>query len=333
MTTTARRTVAIVTDSTRPGGRFSIRYGSHVDRARRDGRPIVALESTIVSHGLPRPDNLRVAREIEQAVRDNGAVPATIGMIGGDLIVGLDDGQLEHLAGADGVAKLSVRDLAIGAARRVDGATTVAATSAVAAAAEIGVFATGGLGGVHRDAGTTFDESADLTTLARTPVVVVCSGVKSILDVGATLERLETLGVGVAGYRTRRFPGFFVTDGGFDLDWQLDSPREVADVMAARLDQGVHGGALVLANPVPAEEQLDPALHDGVLADGLALLARDGITGKAVTPFLLAHFHSSTAGRSLAVNVRIILRNAALAAQIAVADRPAPVHLGFGVPA
>ena len=322
-----------MTDSTRPEGRFPIRYGRHVDRARRDGRPIVALESTLISHGLPRPDNLRVAREIEQVVRDNGAVPATIGMIGGELVVGLDDDQLSLLATADGVAKLSVRDLAVAAARRADGATTVAATSAVAAAAGIGVFATGGLGGVHREAGTTFDESADLTTLSRTPIVVVCAGVKSILDVGATLERLETLGVGVAGYRTRRFAGFFVTDGGFDLDWELDSPAQVADVMAARRDQEVHSGALVLANPLPVEEQLDPALHDRVLADGLAALRRDGITGKAVTPFLLTHFHSSTEGRSLAVNVRIVLRNAALAAEIAVADRPAPVHLGFGVPA
>jgi pseudouridine-5'-phosphate glycosidase len=292
----------------------------------------VALESTIVSHGLPRPDNLRVAREIEQAVRDNGAVPATIGMIGGELVVGLDDAQLTHLAGADGVAKLSVRDLAVGAAKRVDGATTVAATSAVAAAAGIGVFATGGLGGVHRDANATFDESADLVTLARTPIVVVCAGVKSILDVGATLERLETLGVGVAGFRTRRFPGFFITDGGFDLDWELESAEQAADVIKAREAQGVHGGALVLANPLPVDEQLDPALHDRVLAEGLERLHRDNITGKAVTPFLLAHFHSSTDGQSLAVNVRIILRNAALAAQIAVAAAPAHATVGFSVP-
>jgi pseudouridine-5'-phosphate glycosidase len=295
---------------------------------------VVALESTIVSHGLPRPDNLRVAREIEQTVRDNGAVPATIGMIGGEIVVGLDDGQLSHLAGTDGVAKLSVRDLAVAAARGADGATTVAATSAIAAGARIGVFATGGLGGVHRDANRTFDESADLVTLARTPIVVVCAGVKSILDVGATLERLETLGVGVAGYRTKRFPGFFITDGGFDLDWQLDSPQQVADVIAARDAHDVHSGALVLANPLPVDEQLDPALHDGVLADGLAALRRDNITGKAVTPFLLAHFHSSTDGQSLAVNVRIILRNAALAAQIAAASTAAPTQtVGFGVPA
>src|SRR6201991_4680424 len=318
--------MVIVTD-------FSIQYGDHVTRAQRDGRPIVALESTIISHGLPRPDNLRVAREIEQTVRDNGAVPATIGMIGGELIVGLDDSQIEHLALAEGVAKLSVRDLAVAAAKRSDGATTVAATSAVAAAAEIGVFATGGLGGVHREANVTFDESADLTTLARTPIVVVCAGVKSILDVGATLERLETLGVAVAGYRTRRFPGFFITDGGYDIDWQLDSPQQVADVIRARNDQGVGAGALILANPLPVDEQLDPALHDRPLAEGLELLARDGITGKAVTPFLLSHFHESTHGQSLAVNVRIILRNAALAAQIAAAGNSAPAPLGFSVPA
>jgi pseudouridylate synthase len=312
---------------------FGIRYGDHVSRARRDDRPLVALESTIISHGLPHPDNLRVAREIEQTVRDNGAVPATIGMIGGEVVVGLDDDQIQHLALADGVAKLSVRDLAVAAAKRADGATTVAATSAIAAAAEIGVFATGGLGGVHREANVTFDESADLTTLARTPIVVVCAGVKSILDVGATLERLETLGVAVAGYRTRRFPGFFVTDGGFDIDWQLDSPQQVADVISARNDQGVGAGALVLANPLPVDEQLDPELHNRTLAEGLELLARDGITGKAVTPFLLSHFHESTEGQSLAVNVRIILRNAALAAQIAAAGTSAPAPLGFSVPA
>jgi pseudouridine-5'-phosphate glycosidase len=317
--------VEIVTD-------FSIQFGDHVSRARRDSRPLVALESTIISHGLPRPDNLRVAREIEQTVRDNGAVPATIGMIGGSLIVGLSDAQIEHLAGAEAVAKLSVRDLALAAATGADGATTVAATSAIAAAAEIEVFATGGLGGVHREASSTFDESADLGALARTPIVVVCAGVKSILDVGATLERLETLGVAVAGYRTQRFGGFFVTDGGFDVDWVLDSPARVAAAMTARTEQGISEGALLLSNPLPVEEQLDPELHDRTLAEGLELLARERITGKAVTPFLLAHFHSATEGKSLAVNVRIILRNAALAAQIAAAAAPAPAPLGFSVP-
>ncbi|WP_433286300.1 pseudouridine-5'-phosphate glycosidase [Micromonospora sp. CA-244673] len=303
---------------------FHISLGTEVADALRDGRPVVALESTIVSHGLPRPDNLRVARQIEQAVRDAGAVPATIGMVAGELIVGLDDAQLTRLATVDGVSKLSVRDLAVAAATGADGATTVAATSAVAAAAGIGVFATGGLGGVHREAAQTFDESADLVTLARTPIAVVCAGVKSILDVGATLERLETLGVSVVGYRTRRFPGFYLTDAGHDLDWSVESPEQAADVLAARREQGVHSGGLIVANPLPVDEQLDPALHDRTLATGLAMLARDGVTGKAVTPFLLAHFHSATEGASLAVNVRIILRNADLAARIAVAAAARP---------
>jgi pseudouridine-5'-phosphate glycosidase len=305
---------------------FELRYGAEVAAARRDGRPVVALESTIVAHGLPRPDNLRVAREIEQAVRDNGAVPATIGMVGGELIVGLDDAELTRLATAGGVAKLSVRDLALAAATGADGATTVAGTSAVAAAAGIGVFATGGLGGVHRPVDTvtpTFDESADLVTLAGTPIAVVCAGVKSILDVGATLERLETLGVAVAGYRTKRFPGFYITDSGFDLDWSLDSPAQAAAALRAQRGQGLSRGALVIANPLPTDEQLDPALHDRVLAEGLSMVERSRVSGKAVTPFLLAHFHSATEGRSLAVNIRIILRNAALAAQIAVASAPA----------
>jgi pseudouridine-5'-phosphate glycosidase len=313
--------VSVVTEFALPvaGSAFDLRYGAEVAAARRDGRPLVALESTIISHGLPRPDNLRVARDIERAVRGAGAVPATIGMVAGQLVVGLDDAELTALASTDGVAKLSVRDLAVAAAKGVTGATTVAATSAAATAAGIGVFATGGLGGVHREAGTTYDESADLVTLARTPIVVVCAGVKSILDVGATLERLETLGVTVVGYRTHRFAGFFVTDGGFDLDWSVDSPAEIAAVMTARAAQRAHRGAIVVANPLPPDEQLDRQLHDRTLAEGLTRLADEGVTGKAVTPFLLEHFHAATQGRSLAVNVRVILRNAELAARIAVA--------------
>ncbi len=297
----------------------AIRPSVEVAAALAAGRPVVALESTIVSHGLPRPDNLKIAHEIEETVRAAGAVPATIGMVAGRIVLGLEDRQLARLATADDVVKLSVRDLAVAAAAGVDGATTVAATAAIAARAGIAVFATGGLGGVHRAAAESFDESADLSTLARTPVAVVCAGVKSILDVGATLERLETLGVPVVGYRTRRFPGFYRTDSGYDLDWSVDSPDEVARVMRARVRHGVSEAGLIVANPLPADEQLDPDLHDRVLADGLIGLARDGITGKAVTPYLLAHFHEATGGRSLAVNVRIILRNADLAARVAVA--------------
>jgi pseudouridine-5'-phosphate glycosidase len=287
--------------------------------ALHSGQPIVALESTIISHGLPQPDNLRVAREIEQTVRDHGAVPATIGMVGGVIKVGLDDADLTRLATEPEVAKLSVRDLAIATASGATGATTVASTSAIAAAAGIAVFATGGLGGVHRQASETFDESADLVTLARTPIAVVCAGVKSILDVAATLERLETLGVAVAGYRTKRFPGFFITDSGYEVDWQLDSPEQIALALRAQQLQGVHHAALVVANPLPVAEQLDPVVHDRVLAEGLSIVERDRVVGKQVTPVLLGHFHSATSGASLAVNVRIILRNAALAAQIAVA--------------
>lgn len=296
-----------------------IHVADEVAAAIGSGQPVVALESTIVSHGLPRPDNLRIAREIEQAVRDNGAIPATIGMIDGRLIVGLDDAAITRLATSEDVAKLSVRDLALAAATRADGATTVASTSAIAAAVGIRVFATGGLGGVHRLAAQTFDESADLVTLAHTPIAVVCAGVKSILDVAATLERLETLGVGVVGYQTRRFPGFFITDSGFEIDWRLDSPEEIAAVLRAQAAQAVHDSALVVANPLPEQEQLDPEVHDRVLGEGLAIVDRERIVGKQVTPVLLSHFHTATMGASLAVNVRIILRNAALGARIAAA--------------
>lgn len=301
-----------------------VRFSAEIAHALQGDLPVVALESTIVAHGLPRPDNLTVARDVERSVRAAGAVPATIGMIGGELCVGLDDEQLARLANGADVVKLSVRDLAAAAAAGRDGATTVAATAAIAARCGITVFATGGVGGVHRRASDTFDESADLVTLSHTPVTVVCAGVKSILDVGATLERLETLGVTVVGYRTRRFPAFYLTDGGYDLDWAVHSPDEVAAVMAARGRHAVSTAALVVAYPLDPAEQLDPALHDRVLADGLAGLERDGVTGKAVTPYLLAHFHRATAGRSLAVNVRIILRNAELAAGIAVAAAARP---------
>jgi pseudouridine-5'-phosphate glycosidase len=302
-----------------------IRYGDEVRQALSEHRPVVALESTIISHGLPRPRNLEVARQIEQTVRAQGVVPATIGMIAGEIVIGLDDQQLFRLANSDDVHKLSVRDLAVAAVAAVDGATTVAATAALAARAGIDLFATGGLGGVHRGAAESYDESADLTALGRTPIMVVCAGVKSILDVGATLERLETLGVTVVGYRTRQFPGFYLSDSGFGLDWSLDSPAELAGVLAARRSQGVSGGAVVVANPLPADEQLDPALHDRLLTEGLAGLAREGITGKAVTPYLLAHFHEASGGASLEANIRIILGNAELAARISAAPAAVPV--------
>jgi pseudouridylate synthase len=292
-----------------------VRVDPEVQAALDAGRPVVALESTIIAHGLPRPDNLRVAREIEAAVRSGGAVPATIALLDGAVRVGLDDAALSALALTDGVVKCGVRDLAPALARGVAGATTVAATSHIAELAGIRVFATGGLGGVHRGYASTFDESADLGTLARVGVCVVCAGVKSILDLPATLERLETLNVTVLGYGTDTFPAFYLNDSGLPLPWRVDTPEEAAAVLRAR----VAPGAVVVANPLPADEQVDPELHDRVLREGLEAAARLGVTGRDVTPFLLERFHTQTGGESLRANVRLVLRNAELAARIAAA--------------
>jgi pseudouridine-5'-phosphate glycosidase len=283
------------------------------------GRPVVALESTIVSHGLPRPDNLLVAREVEAVVRGRGAVPATIAVVDGVVRVGLDDGQLETIATSDEVVKVSTRDLATVVARGGHGATTVAATAHLAAGAGIALFATGGLGGVHRNARQTWDESADLAELSRTGVTVVCAGVKSILDVAATLERLESLGVAVLGYRTERFPGFYLSDSGHAVDWQVGTAAEVADVIRARAALGTDGQALVVAQPLPADLQVDPALHDRLIAEALTAAEELGIHGKDVTPFLLERLHRDSGGATLTANVHIIKRNAALAAEVAVA--------------
>jgi len=288
------------------------------------GRPVVALESTIISHGLPRPANLDIAAEIEQAVRDGGAVPATIAVVAGQPRIGLDAEALKVIAGSDDVVKVSVRDLATVAARRGNGATTVASTAHLAARAGIAVFATGGLGGVHRQARDTWDESADLTTLSRTPITVVCAGVKSILDVAATLERLETLSIGVLGYRTDAFPGFYLADSGHRLDWRVDSAAEVAAVMRARAELGTDRFGLVVANPIPAADELDRELHDRTLAAGLQALSRGGVTGKQVTPFLLDFFHRETHGASLTANVRLVLNNARVAAEIAASYATGP---------
>ena len=285
--------------------------------ALADHRPVVALESTIISHGLPRPDNLRIAREIEQAVRDAGAVPATIAVVDGVARVGLDDAALEGIASSDEVVKVSTRDLATLVARGGSGATTVAATSHLAAQAGITVFATGGLGGVHREARDTWDESADLQSLATVPVAVVCAGVKSILDVPATLERLETLGVPVLGYRTHAFPGFYLTDSGHPVEWRVESAREVARVLAARTALGTADRGLVLANPLPADQQVDPGVHDRLLRDGLRAAEEKQVAGKDVTPFLLDFFHRESGGVTLTANVQIVLNNAALAADVA----------------
>jgi pseudouridylate synthase len=294
-----------------------MRIAPEVAEALEARRPVVALESTIISHGLPRPRNLEVAHDIEAAVRSAGAVPATIALVGGEVRVGLDDDALRKIAERDDVVKCGVRDLAVVVARGGYGGTTVAATAHLAARAGIAVFATGGLGGVHHDARDSWDESADLETLARTGIVVVCAGVKSILDVGATLERLETLNVAVLGYRTDRFPGFYLTDSGHPVPWRVDSVAEAAAVVRAREDLGTGDRALVVANPLPPDQQLDPPLHDRVLAEGLIAAEAAGVHGKDVTPFLLDYLAEETSGASLDANVELFVRNARLAAEIA----------------
>jgi pseudouridine-5'-phosphate glycosidase len=290
-------------------------FSPEVAAALASKSPIVALESTIISHGLPRPSNLNVAREVEAIVREHGATPATIAILDGVVHIGLTDEQLIAIANRDDISKASSRDLAVLVASKKSAATTVAATAHLAAMAGIKVFATGGLGGVHRGANESFDESADLTALSTLDITVVCAGVKSILDVGATLERLETLAIGLVGYQTTAFPGFYLTDSGFTIEHQVNSAAEIADVMAARVAVGTNNAALLVANPVAKE--MNRAKHDQILATGLAKAEAAHIIGKDVTPFLLEHFHATSQGESLSVNIEIIKSNSALAADIA----------------
>ena len=280
------------------------------------GRPVVALESTIISHGLPRPRNLEAAREFEQILLDAGVTPATIAVLDGVPRIGLDAEGVRRIANED-IAKASVRDLPILAAAGASGATTVAATAHLAALAGVRVFATGGLGGVHRGAGETFDESADLSTLAVTAVTVVSAGVKSVLDIAATLERLETYSVPVVGYRTTVFPSFWLAESEHTLDWSVDSAAQVAAIMKSQDDLG-HGQGIVVANPIPREQQWDPEEHDRVLIEALAAAKLAGVRGKAVTPFLLGFIVEASGGRSLEVNLDLARNNVRLAAEIAV---------------
>ncbi|MFE9556082.1 pseudouridine-5'-phosphate glycosidase [Streptomyces sp. NPDC006692] len=295
----------------------AIKVSEEVRTALGEGRPVVALESTIISHGLPRPRNLRVAVELEQLVRARGAVPATVAVLDGRPLVGLDEGQLERVANEE-VRKLGHRDLPMAVATGASGATTVSGTAFLAERAGLRVFATGGLGGVHRQWCETQDESADLRLLARTPIAVVCAGVKSILDVPATLQRLETLGIGVLGYGTENFPGFYLSSSGQPVDWTVRTPKEAADVLRAHRSLALKS-ALIVANPVPEAEQLDPRLHDEVLAAALAACRSAGITGQAVTPFLLRYLVEHTDGASLEANVAAVRANVRLAADIAAA--------------
>ena len=294
-------------------------FSPEVAAALASNSPIVALESTIISHGLPRPSNLNVAREVEAIVREHGATPATIAILDGVVHIGLTDDQLVAIANRDDISKASSRDIAVLVASQKSAATTVAATAHLAAQAGIKVFATGGLGGVHRGANESFDESADLTALSTLDITVVCAGVKSILDVGATLERLETLAIGLVGYQTNAFPGFYLTDSGFTIEHRVDSAAEIAAVIKARELVGTNNAALLVANPVVKE--MNRAKHDQILATGLAKAEAAHIIGKDVTPFLLEHFHTTSQGESLSVNIEIIKSNSALAADIAVASK------------
>jgi pseudouridine-5'-phosphate glycosidase len=295
----------------------AIKLSTEVSAAIKAGKPIVALESTIISHGLPRPSNLEVALECERIVRDAGAVPATIALLDGKILVGLERVELEAIANRDDISKASIRDLAIIIAAGKSAATTVAATAHIAAMAGIHVFATGGLGGVHRGANESFDESADLTALANVDMTMICAGVKSILDVPATLERLETLAISLVGYKTNAFPGFYLTNSGYTLEHRVDSPAEIATIIKARAAVGTLNKALVVANPVVKE--MNKSRHDEILKSGLEKAEKQGVIGKDVTPFLLEHFHTTSQGESLAINTEIIKANCLLGAQIAVA--------------
>jgi pseudouridylate synthase len=293
-----------------------VAFSGRVADALADGDPVVALESTIITHGLPRPENLQAALEFERTVADHGAVPATIAMLDGVAHVGLDAGELERLAGTEAALKLSARDLPVAMAQGATGGTTVAATALLASRSGIRVFATGGIGGVHRDADTTFDESADLGILGSRRITVVSGGVKSILDIGATLERLETLGVTVVVFGTHRFPAFWLSDSGHSVDFSVSTPEEIADIMQAADTLALAGGILV-ANPLPEPAQLDPALHDRLLADALDAAAAASVRGKEITPFLLDYIHRHTEGTSVAVNLDIVRGNCKLGARIA----------------
>jgi len=299
-----------------------INFSAEVSAAKQAGKPIVALESTIISHGLPRPRNLEVALEVEAIVREAGAVPATIALIDGVVHVGLESHELDRIANDDGVVKASTRDLAVIEATKKSAATTVAATAHIAHLAGISVFATGGLGGVHR--GHSYDESADLIALAETPIVIVCAGVKSILDVPGTLERLETFAVPVLGYGTHKFPGFYLTESGYEIEHRVDSVEEISQIWNNRFALKTSDRAIVIANPVV--NQMDLALHNQILETGLKAAEDNHITGKAVTPFLLEYFHTQSKGESLRVNIDIIKANTALATQIAISLNKAALN-------
>ncbi|HEY9276273.1 MAG: hypothetical protein RLY74_484 [Actinomycetota bacterium] len=292
-----------------------IRYSNEIKSALAAKAPIVALESTIIAHGLPRPKNLEVAFDVQDVVRKHGATPATIAIIDGEINIGLEDAELSQLANRNDISKASIRDIPFHLAKGSSAATTVAATSHIARLANIQIFATGGLGGVHRGAEKTWDESADIQSLGSIPVIVVCAGAKSILDIPATLERLETNSVPIVGYQTSKFPGFYLADSGFSIEHQLNTPEEIARLWKEQISAGITEKGLVVANPVI--NQMDPKLHAQLLENGLKSAITQNVSGKDVTPFLLEFFHKNSQGESLRVNIEIIKANAQLAAQIA----------------
>ena len=295
-----------------------LEFSKEVQEAMEAGKPIVALESTIISHGMPYPQNVQTAREVEQIVRDGGAVPATMALIDGKIKVGLSDDELEMFGNADNVAKASRRDIGYLLATKQLGATTVAATMICADLAGIRVFVTGGIGGVHRGAETTMDISADLEELGKTNVAVICAGAKSILDLGLTLEYLETKGVPVVGYGTDELPAFFTRKSGFTVNFRSDSAEEVAGMLKAKWDLGLEGGA-VIANPIPEEDELDAEFINGIIGNALKEAETNGISGKETTPFLLGKVKELTEGKSLVANIALVKHNAKVGTEIAVA--------------
>lgn len=293
-------------------------YSQEVQEAMAAGKPVVALESTIISHGMPYPQNVQTAREVEQIIRDNGAVPATIAIIDGKIKIGLSDDELEMFGNSQGVAKASRRDLAYLIATKQLGATTVATTMIAASLAGIKIFVTGGIGGVHRGAETTMDISADLEELAQTEVAVICAGAKSILDLGLTLEYLETNGVPVIGYGTDVLPAFFTRESDFNLNIRVDNPETVADILRVKWDLGLKGGA-VIANPIPEADAMEKSFIDGIINEALKEAEEQNIAGKDVTPFMLGKVKDLTEGRSLDANIALVKNNAVVGAKIAVA--------------
>ena len=289
-----------------------------VKEALENGKPVVALESTIISHGMPYPKNVETALRVEEIIRENGAVPATIGIIGGVLKAGLTKEEIDYMGKAPDVAKVSRRDIPYIVSMKKDGATTVASTMIIADMAGIKIFATGGIGGVHRGAETTMDISADLEELAATDVAVVCAGAKSILDIGLTLEYLETKGVPVFGYGTKELPAFYTRKSGFPVDYRIDTPEEMAAVLKTKWSLGLHGGALI-ANPIPANYSMDEAFITKVIEDAVVEAHEKGVKGKDTTPFLLAKIKEITGGDSLESNIQLVYNNAEVAAKVAVA--------------